>query len=197
MKFTILFSLFLFCGFTSYLPSATAIVVDTDGNLLRNGGTYFITPVIVTGNGGGVAFAATGNETCPLTVIQRQDVYKRQEEGRLVDIAFRFVAPCAATSSRWTAVKEGVEETLSIKLAGYDNPVPGRFKIKSVTVDIGGYNLLFCPDNGSSCGYVGIQIDATGTRRLVVTQSKKGALWIRFQRAIYALPATASAYASA
>jgi len=186
-------------------------VVDTDGNLLRNGGTYFITPVIVTGNGGGVAFAATGNETCPLTVIQVPSPFSNGlpieistplkilyiEEGRLVDIAFRFVAPCAATSSRWTAVKEGVEETLSIKLAGYDNPVPGRFKIKSVTVDIGGYNLLFCPDNGSSCGYVGIQIDATGTRRLVVTQSKKGALWIRFQRAIYALPATASAYASA
>jgi len=89
-------------------------------------------------------------------------------------------------------VKEGVEETLSIKLAGYDNPVRGRFKIKSVTVEIGGYNLLFCPENGSSCGFVAIQVDATGTRRLVVTQSLKGAFWIRFERAINALPATAS-----
>ncbi|QCE11203.1 Kunitz inhibitor ST1-like [Vigna unguiculata] len=152
MKFTTLFSLFLLCGFTSYLPSATAIVVDTDGNPLRNGGTYFIRPVVITGNGGGVAFAATGNETCPLTVIQVPSPFSNGlpieistplkilyiEEGRLVDIAFRFVAPCAATSSRWTAV------------------------------------------------------DATGTRRLVVTQSLKGAFWIRFERAINALPATAS-----
>ncbi|TKY45594.1 Kunitz-type trypsin inhibitor KTI1 [Spatholobus suberectus] len=70
MKSTTLFALFLLSAFTSYLPSATtAFVLDTDGDPLLNGGTYYVLPVI-RGKGGGNRTSKTGNETCPLTVVQ-------------------------------------------------------------------------------------------------------------------------------
>ncbi|XP_047161068.1 kunitz-type trypsin inhibitor KTI1-like [Vigna umbellata] len=174
MKFTTFLSLFLLCAFTSDLPSASAdVVVDTDGNPIQNGGVYFITPVIVTGNGGGVEFAATGNETCPLSVVQNPNPFSNGfpvhissplrilfiGEGTILTLGFTFVPPCVPIPSLWTPVK-GEEEELPVKLTGYDNTVSGWFKIKSVPVDIGGYNILFCPLDDSSCGYLGIQFDA-------------------------------------
>ncbi|QCE11207.1 kunitz-type trypsin inhibitor KTI1-like [Vigna unguiculata] len=208
MKFTTFFSLFLLCAFTWNLPSASADVVDTDGNPLENSGTYFVRPVIITGNGGGVEFAATGNETCPLSVIQVSSPFANGipililspeeklyiEEGSLVDIGFSFVPLCSPYPSKWTAVK-GLGDKLSIKLNGYDNIVAGKFTIKGRPPIIGGYRILFCPDDESSCGYVGIQFDDKRNRHLVVTQSQESALWIRFQRTAPALPATATASA--
>ncbi|QCE11196.1 trypsin inhibitor DE-3-like [Vigna unguiculata] len=206
MKFTTLFSLFLLCAFTWNLPSASADVVDTDGKLVENGGIYFLRPVIITGNGGGVEFAATGNETCPLSVIQNPDPFSNGlpvqisspfriryiYEGLILNFGFTVVPPCAPTPSFWIPVK-GEEEELSVKLNGYGNAVRGWFKIKSVPYDIGGYNLLFCPLDSSSCGYVGIQFDAARNRHLVVTQNADTALWVRFQRVSAASSATAYA----
>ncbi|BAU02088.1 hypothetical protein LR48_Vigan213s000900 [Vigna angularis] len=195
MKFTTFLSLFLLCAFTSNLPSASADLVDTDGNPIQNGGVYFITPVIVTGNGGGLEFAATGNETCPLSVVQNPNPFSNGfpvhissplrilfiSEGTILTLGFTFVPPCAPTPSVWTPVK-GEEEELSVKLTGYDNTVGGWFKIQSVPVDIGGYNILFCPLDSSSCDYLGIQFDAARNRHLVITQKADAALWVRFQR---------------
>ena len=63
---------FLLSAFISHLPSATlAFVLDMDGEPLRNGGTYYILPVL-RGRGGGIGRAATGNETCPLSVVQER-----------------------------------------------------------------------------------------------------------------------------
>ena len=169
-------------------------MVDTDGNPLENGGTYFIRPVIITGNGGGVEFAATGNETCPLSVRQNPSPLSNGlpveisspikfpfiKESFILDIRFPFVAPCAPSPSKWTAVKFG-GKGLVVKLTGYDNTVAGGFKIKSVPNDIGGYILLFCPEN-SSCGYVAIEIYPTTNKRLGVTPYEETAFWIRFQR---------------
>ncbi|QCE11195.1 trypsin inhibitor A-like [Vigna unguiculata] len=200
MKSTTLFSLFLLCGFTSYLPSGTAYLVDTDGNLIENGGSYFIT----TGNGGGVEFAATGNETCPLSVVQNISPFSSGlpvklstlrfipyiAEGLNLDIGFPFISPCAPTPSWWEVVK-GVKGGLSVKLSGYDNTVPGGFRIRSVRNDIvRGYNLLFCPED-TSCGYVGVDLDSKKNRSLVVTQDKKAAMSIQFQR-VNLSPATAT-----
>ncbi|XP_014506752.1 kunitz-type trypsin inhibitor KTI1-like [Vigna radiata var. radiata] len=196
MKFTTFLSLFLLCAFTSNLPSASgAVVVDTDGYPIENGDPYFITPVIITGNGGGVEFAATGNETCALSVVQNPNPLSKGfpihissplkirfiSEGTILTLGFLFVPPCAPTPSLWTPVKFE-EEELPVKLTGYDNTVSGWFEIQSVPVDIGGYNILFCPLDGSSCGYVGIQFDAARNRHLVVTQKADTALWVRFQR---------------
>ena len=82
-----------------------------------------------------------------------------------------------------------------VKLNGYDNTVAGWFKIKSVPVEIGGYNLLFCPENGY-CGYVGVDIDSSRNRVLVVAQDENAAMWIQFQR-VYGSSETAITQATA
>ncbi|WVZ14643.1 hypothetical protein V8G54_012209 [Vigna mungo] len=196
MKLTTFFSLFLLCAFS-------AVVVDTEGKFVRNGGIYGLRPVIITGNGGGVEYAATGNETCPLSVVQNPNPFSLGfpvqistpprlyyiNEGAILTIEFIAPPRCAPTPSLWTAVK-GEEEELPVKLRGYDNTVNGWFKIQSVPVDIGGYNILFCPLDSSSCGYVGIQFDAARNRHLVVTQKADTALWVRFERLSPASSAT-------
>lgn len=68
---TALFALFLLAIITSKLPSTTAFVVDADGDPLKNGGKYYIIPAL-RGKGGGIGLTKTGNETCPLTVVQLQ-----------------------------------------------------------------------------------------------------------------------------
>ncbi|KOM38150.1 hypothetical protein LR48_Vigan03g153200 [Vigna angularis] len=203
MKFTTFFSLFLLCAFTWNLPLAIADVVDTEGKPLRNGGLYGLRPVIITGNGGGVEYAATGNETCPLSVVQNPNPFSMGfpvqissplrilylGEGDNLDFGFIAVPLCAPTPSLWTPVK-GEEGELSVKLTGYDNTVSGWFKIQSVPYDIGGYNILFCPNYISSCGYVGVMFDAARNRHLVVTQIASTALWVRFERLSPASSAT-------
>ena len=46
-------------------------VLDTEGKQLRSGVDYYILPVI-RGRGGGLTLASTGNENCPLDVVQEQ-----------------------------------------------------------------------------------------------------------------------------
>ncbi|KAK4269866.1 hypothetical protein QN277_022967 [Acacia crassicarpa] len=60
----------LFTLFAFIASSAKAeFVVDVNGDPVINGGTYYILPYIWA-LGGGVGLAKTGNETCPLTVVQ-------------------------------------------------------------------------------------------------------------------------------
>lgn len=46
-------------------------MLDISGQELRTGIDYYILPVI-RGRGGGLTLASTGNETCPLDVVQEQ-----------------------------------------------------------------------------------------------------------------------------
>ncbi|KAL3007388.1 hypothetical protein AAZX31_08G330500 [Glycine max] len=184
MKNTMFFALFLVCAFTSYLPSATAdTIFDINGDFVRNGGTYYILPVI-RGDGGGIEFAATGNETCPLTVVQSPlEVSKGLpliisspfeilsiQEGLILNIGFTFVPPCALIPSEWTTVK-GLPEGLAVKLTGYENKVPGWFKIERVSLEFNDYKLVFCATEDSTCVDIGVYIDGEGNRRLVVTEN--------------------------
>ncbi|RDX65764.1 Kunitz-type trypsin inhibitor KTI1, partial [Mucuna pruriens] len=193
MKSTTLLALFLLCVFTPHLASSTTdFVVDTDGDYLRNGGTYYVLPVI-RGRGGGIEQALTGNETCPLTVVQSPlEVSKGLPliisspfrilyiyEGLILNIRFTFVPSCAPVPSTWTIV-EGLPEGLAVKLTGYENTVPGWFKIKRASLDFNDYKLVFCARDDSTCGDIGIYIDRHGIRRLVVTQNDP--LLVRFQK---------------
>ncbi|CAJ1778866.1 unnamed protein product [Sphenostylis stenocarpa] len=205
MKIMSLLPFFLLCAFTSYFSSATAeFVLDTAGNPLRNGGVYFLRPVITTGNGGGAELAATGNETCPLTVVQSPSPFSNGQpvkisslfkiehiyEGLILYIEFTYIPLCAPAPSFWTVVQGEEGKGLSVKITGYNDPIPGWFKIKSVSAAIGGYNLLFCPQN-IPCLYVAIEQDTDGHRRFVVTQSEENRLWIQFERLASASSATA------
>ncbi|XP_020224523.1 kunitz-type trypsin inhibitor KTI1 [Cajanus cajan] len=188
---TLLFSLFLLFGFTSYLPSATAFdVLDTDGKLLRNGGSYYVVPV-KRGSGGGIELAATGNETCPLTVVQSPN---KASKGNpclvLSSILFAYITPnfpfqinfasvptCAPTLL-WTVV-DGLPEGPAVKIGGYRDARSGAFQVQKASHrGCNHYKLLFCLDD--TCEDIGVYVDSEGNRRLVLT--KNDPLLIQFQR---------------
>lgn len=206
MKSSTLFALFLLSAiFTSYLPSATAgDVVDTDGNPVENGGTYFVLPTIIL-NGGGIEYATFGNETCPVTVAQSRDQFckgfpitisspariRHISEGLSLNIGFTFASPCSP-ASEWTIVKDQ-PEGLAVKLTGFKNTVPGVFTLKRVPADeIIGYNILFCPLDNNPCGYVAVHFDQFRNRRLVVSEVQEDGLWVMFQKLSYASGLTLS-----
>ncbi|XP_054782238.1 chymotrypsin inhibitor 3-like [Prosopis cineraria] len=119
MKTTFL-ALFLVFAFAS---AKADFVVDTEGNPVRNGGSYYILPAL-WGHGGGVGLAATGNESCPLTVVQKSSELSNGLPTRLASpyriaylptnfiMEFTVVAPpkCADTPANWTIVR-GEDET--------------------------------------------------------------------------------------
>ena len=178
-----LFALFLLSAFTSRLPSATAQVSDIHGRPVRNPGVYYILPAIM-GISGGIQPAATGNETCPLTVVVSNSV---DDLGRLVrmssplripfipidsDLHYEFVTPdSCAPDGTWTLVdglheSEGVQ---SVKLSGYKNSVSGSFRIRALGFRT--YKLVFCERSSDRCVDIGVSVDKDGNQRLVATEN--------------------------
>ncbi|KAG5027490.1 hypothetical protein JHK82_023340 [Glycine max] len=198
MKSTTSLALFLLCALTSsYQPSATAdIVFDTEGNPIRNGGTYYVLPVI-RGKGGGIEFAKTETETCPLTVVQSpfevskglpliiSSPFKILDitEGLILSLSFTYVPPCASTPSRWTVILKGLPEELHVKLTGYKNTIDGWFRIQRASSESNYYKLVFCTSNDdSSCGDIVAPIDREGNRPLIVTHDQNHPLLVQFQK---------------
>ncbi|CAJ1779088.1 unnamed protein product [Sphenostylis stenocarpa] len=188
---TTFFALFLLCAVTSHLPSATAdFVFDTDGDAVRNGGIYYVLPV-KRGHGGGLERARTGNETCPLTVVQSPfEVSKGLpvvisspirvlyiEEGLILNVAFLFGPLCLPTPSVWTLV-QGLPEGLAVKLTGYNNTVPGWFEIQRASLEFHDYKFVFRSIDDS--WDIGIYIDHNQHRRLVATDNDP--LLVQFQK---------------
>ncbi|XP_027335227.1 trypsin inhibitor B-like [Abrus precatorius] len=182
MKGTTIFGFFLFSSaFFSYLPWATAgVVVDTDGNPIINGGAYYISPVIWA-VGGGIGYAKTGNETCPLSVVVENELSPGLpirisspfkilyiNTGLPLDLAFTAVPKCAPTPSKWTVV-EGLPHGPVVKLTGYDHTVNGWFLIEKGEIDFA-YKLRFCEINTDKCGYVGTHVQ--GFHKTLVLKEK-------------------------
>ncbi|XP_054781870.1 trypsin inhibitor 1B-like [Prosopis cineraria] len=124
-----------------------------------------------------LGLAATGNETCPLTVVQKPSEETDGlpltissaariayiAEGLLLDIAFSAVPNCSPMPSKWTIVDEQ-PVGMSLKISGYNNTVEGKFKIFKYQSLF--YKLKFCP-TGDPCGDLGFYYDQSGKRHLV------------------------------
>ncbi|XP_028777975.1 trypsin inhibitor DE-3-like [Neltuma alba] len=173
MKTTLLAFLFF-----AFISAKADILVDTEGNPVRNGGSYYILPAL-WGHGGGVGLAATGNETCPLTVVQ---TFSELSNGLPTKLSspyliaylttnliteFTAAAPpeCAARPAKWTIVG-GEDETKQVKLVGYQNTLRGSFNIQ--TYHGLTYKIVFCPTDEDSCSALGISRNNKGDRILVV-----------------------------
>ncbi|KAL3007400.1 hypothetical protein AAZX31_08G331700 [Glycine max] len=188
MKSPTIFILFLLSAFyTSLLPSATAqVVLDKNGFPLRDGGKYYVLPVMA-GFGGGVRVAATGKESCPLTVVLSSSPYDRgigtiisspYRDAPLItegySLSFKFVdfpvvPSCAPLRSEWTVV-DGQPEGTAVKIGAPQNAENGWFRI--ATASPKGYKLVFCPSflMDSTCEDVGIHVDGKKNARLVLTE---------------------------
>ncbi|XP_047156791.1 kunitz-type trypsin inhibitor KTI1-like [Vigna umbellata] len=202
MRTTTFFVLFLLSAFTSYLPSSTADVLDMKGNsVLYSSAYYFLIPHEASINGGGgLGISRTGNETCPLSVIQNSNssVYGTPVKFRSDPPGFLYVGEldylniqlpydlkCSgATPSDWTALGDDEKEQLYVKIKGYDNTVSGLFQIRSVPGYFLGYNLLFCPSGPRprKCSYLAVEVDDGENRRLVVSKSDENRLVVKFKK---------------
>ncbi|KAI9100862.1 hypothetical protein K1719_024224 [Acacia pycnantha] len=170
---------FLFAFITS--SAKAQFVLDVKGDIVVNGGTYYILPYIWA-LGGGLELAKTGNETCPLSVVQSPFEVERglpwtiRSPLKIRDVTtnmaldfFSFegkVPSCVSLPSKWTIV-EGEDGIKSVKIRGFKNTLEGWFKIKKYTTMA--YKIEFCPINGDSCGNLGISNDDHGNRLLVIT----------------------------
>ncbi|XP_054781869.1 trypsin inhibitor 1B-like [Prosopis cineraria] len=188
-KTTILVIFFLLFAFTSskFASASADMVLDAEGGMLKNGGSYHIVPALsgrvlrfhgFSASCGGIGLAAIGNETCPLTVVQKPSEETDGlpliisspariayiAEGLLLDIAFSAVPTCAPTLSKWTIVEEQ-PAGMSVKIRGYNNTVDGKFKIIKYQSLFS--KLKFCP-TGDPCGDLGLYYDESGNRHLVI-----------------------------
>ena len=193
----ILISFFIFAFVTKAPLVVTADsspdpVLDIASEKLHTGTDYYILPV-VRGRGGGLTLASTGNETCPLDVVQ-----ERQEVDNGLPVTFSpvnikkgVVRLSTDNNIKFSASTICVQSTVW-KLDSHDDSLgqwfvttggvegnPGRettsnwFKIEKFDDD---YKLVFCPSVCDTCRVlcrdIGIYIDqATGIRRLALSDT--------------------------
>ncbi|KAI9100802.1 hypothetical protein K1719_024164 [Acacia pycnantha] len=188
-----LFALFFFL-FAFIASSAKAqFVVDNHGNNVINGGRYYILPNIWA-IGGGLKLAKTGNETCPLSVVQSPAevdnglpwtimsplrILYITTNTRLDFFSVKGKVPsCVPLPSKWTIV-EGEDGIKYVKIRGFKNTLQGWFKIQQYNSIA--YKIVFCPVNGDSCRNLGISRDEHGNRFLVITDDPLVVIFVKVE----------------
>ena len=169
MKITFLWLLFLVIAFLISLSAYNALpdsVLDITGKNLRLGIDYHVVPVFHS-RGDGLTLASTGNETCPLDVVQEQ-----QDVNNGLPLTFIPVNPnkgviCVSTdlNIKFSAATVCIQST--VWKLGYDESLPQYFitsggvegnpgrKIEKYEKD---YKLLFCPTVCDSCRVICIDV---------------------------------------
>nr|4J2K_A Chain A, Trypsin inhibitor [Enterolobium contortisiliquum]4J2K_B Chain B, Trypsin inhibitor [Enterolobium contortisiliquum]4J2Y_A Chain A, Trypsin inhibitor [Enterolobium contortisiliquum] len=170
-------------------------LLDSDGDILRNGGTYYILPAL-RGKGGGLELAKTGDETCPLNVVQARSETKRGRPAIIwtppriailtpafylnIEFQTRDLPACLEEYSRLPWKVEGESQEVKIAPKEEEQHLFGSFKIKPYRDD---YKLVYCEGNSDddSCKDLGISIDDENNRLLVVKDGDP--LAVRFVKA--------------
>ncbi|KAI9092560.1 hypothetical protein K1719_027688 [Acacia pycnantha] len=107
---TTAFNFYLFRFAFTATTTTFALLRDVNGKILRNGGSYYIIPALkAKGCGGGLKLAKSGNETCPLTVVQ---AHSDNSEG---------LAARLSTLDRIGIISKG--HLLNIEFKSYDEPL--------------------------------------------------------------------------
>ncbi|XP_054779870.1 trypsin inhibitor DE-3-like [Prosopis cineraria] len=176
------FSLFVLFAFFTSLTTAR-FLVDSQGEPIVNGASYYIVHPIWPGPGG-LDLAKTGNETCPLSVVQlpfsifpeRGLPWTVKSPSEIVNITSSTnvdffsvegkVPSCVPVPSKWTIV-EGEDGVKSVKISGYEKTLQGWFRIQQYSILAN--KIEFCPVNGDSCKDLGISRDNDGNSLLVIT----------------------------
>ncbi|KAK0578213.1 hypothetical protein LWI29_006831 [Acer saccharum] len=199
MKTTLLILSFFIFAFVTKVPLVVSTadashspVLDIAGKKLLAGTDYYILPVF-RGRGGGLTLASTGNETCPLDVVQEQHVVENGLPVTFspVNIKKGVIRLSIDQNIKFSASTDCVQSTVW-KLDSHDDSLrqwfvttggvegnPGRrttsnwFKIEKFDDD---YKLVFCPSVCDICKVlcrdIGIYIDqATGIRRLALSDT--------------------------
>ncbi|XP_058773498.1 kunitz-type trypsin inhibitor-like 2 protein [Vicia villosa] len=187
---TLSFLLFVFITNLSLAFSNEDVeqVLDINGNPIFPGGQYFILPAIRGPPGGGVRLGRTGNQTCPVTILQdRREVKK----GLLVKFVIPGISPgiiftgtpleieytrkpSCAKSFKWLVFVDNVIQKACVGIGGPENylgvqTLSGTFKIEKHESGFG-YKLAFCVQGSPTCLDIGRFDNDEAGRRLNLTE---------------------------
>ncbi|GKA04627.1 Kunitz trypsin inhibitor 2-like protein [Tanacetum coccineum] len=183
----------------SSVQSQSLHVLDTDGNLLVNGASYYILPAISYRGGGVKLTPTTLNQTCPLDVSQENNneldglpltflpaipnIDGIIRQSRDLNIRFSNATTCGKAAVWRVAVSKGQRIVTIGGIIGR----PGWqtkfnwFKIVKYDND---YKIVYCPNVCSMCrplcGGVGSTIAKTGRRSLIL--SNQDPLKVKFKK---------------
>ncbi|XP_054785444.1 trypsin inhibitor A-like [Prosopis cineraria] len=182
------FLFFLLFAFTATAVLAE-VVIDSDGDIMRNGGTYYLSSAAPIG-GGGILPDTIINQgdpkTCSIAVVS-----KLNTEGWEVTISSPIRAGfisttfplnisfprlgrnvCTGDSRDWV-VKNSLPVGQPVMIGSAEEfgsaYVPGWFFIKTHDSEKHYYKLVFCEHGNDHCGDIGVKVDGEERRRLVVT----------------------------
>ncbi|XP_019171404.1 PREDICTED: kunitz trypsin inhibitor 2-like [Ipomoea nil] len=185
----LIISLFLFSALLSNAAQTPPAVLDTDGNTVQGGVKYVIVPVQPSQGGGlDLASTATGNQTCPKSVVQVAPkaagnsvtffpVNPKDAVRNGTDLNVQFSGSNAGCpeSTLWQIAHdpENTDVTQYV-LSGGDKGNPSFSTARSwfmILKTKNGYKFKFCPvslcDCNPVCQDIGIKVE-NGHRRLVV-----------------------------
>ncbi|KAI9087983.1 hypothetical protein K1719_030313 [Acacia pycnantha] len=189
MKTDALFAFFFFFSAAALFAITTAeIVYDSDGDLLKNGGNYYLLPPGLGGQAIKGAGIDKSDGSCSLAVVLKLS-YKK---GWLTKIAspyrtlhittdyplwISFAQLPLGTCTKnplWVVTRVlGFGEPVMVGDANeFPVPLSGWFFIKPYDSAKFHYKLVFCYEHGK-CGHVGFKTDSHGNNRLVVTEDEK------------------------
>ncbi|KAF7813344.1 MATH domain and coiled-coil domain-containing protein [Senna tora] len=194
MKTTPLLSLAsLFFLLSAFAAATDEVILDSDGDILRNGGTYRLSPIPRIGNGGIFATAIRhgDSDACSLAVTKGlpytsgfpvtisalvKPVFIKTSYQLL--LSFAYVPPNICSSKSAWVVKsandfEG-EDLAAVFVADSDDTLGSLFYIKPYesTSEKFTYKLVVCGGGDLGvCRDVGVRKDNNGNERLVVTNS--------------------------
>ncbi|XP_054787963.1 trypsin inhibitor B-like [Prosopis cineraria] len=180
------FVFFLLFAFTATTISAD-MVFDSDGEVMINGGKYYLSPSTSIG-GGAIVSAAIRNgdsHSCSLAVvsapyakgwavtISSPHLTTFISTALPLYISFAYLPPNVCTDSpNWVVIKSlPVGEPVMLGSAEEFGSayVSGWFFIKTHDSEKHYYKLVFCEHGNDHCGDIGVKVDGEERRRLVVT----------------------------
>ncbi|KAK4283223.1 hypothetical protein QN277_000198 [Acacia crassicarpa] len=192
MKTNVLLAFFFFSAALFAITTAE-MVYDSDGDLLKNGGNYYLLPPHLGGNAIQGASIHNSDGSCSLAVV----VKLSYNNGWLTNIVsphltlhittdysvwIKFAQlPLGNTCTKnphWVVTREqGFGEPVMVGDANeLPFPLSGSFFIKPYDPAQFHYKLVFCYEHGN-CGHVGVKIDSHGIHRLVVTEDENVEPW--------------------
>nr|AIU39184.1 trypsin inhibitor 1 [Senna obtusifolia] len=170
------------------LTATADIVFDSDGDFLRNGGTYMLSPP----NGGGGILAAAikqgSDRDCSLGVIQHESytgwpvTISALVRPTFIStsfqllLSFAYIPPNVCTKNSDWIIKSSNDfegNRAAVMLGDDKNPVGSLFFIKSYDSSKNYYKLVVCGGRGDEhCRNIGVDKDENGYKRLVVTEGE-------------------------
>ncbi|KAI9087904.1 hypothetical protein K1719_030234 [Acacia pycnantha] len=187
MKTNVLLAFFFFSAALFAITTAE-IVYDSDVDLLKNGGNYYLLPPGLGGQSIKGASIDKSDGSCSLAVVLKLS-YKK---GWLTNIASPYLTlhittdyPLRITfaqlplgtctkNPQWVVTRVlGFGEPVMVGDANeFPVPLSGSFFIKPYDSAKFHYKLVFCYEHGK-CGHVGVKTDSHGSHCLVVIEDEK------------------------